>query len=164
MRPTALAATLVAWALPALAQPPAPAPAAAASAPASPSGEPSGWKDTYQRGSRRDPFVSLFRPVEAGKESRPPGLPGFKVEELAVKGLVSTTQGYVAMLLAIDGKSYFARKSQKLFDGEITEMDQGSVTFRQDRNDPEAALLPPEKRTRIVKRELNPLPLQERVK
>lgn len=163
MRSTALAATLLAWGMPALAQQPTPAPSAAA-APAPPSGEPAGPKDTYQRGTRRDPFVSLFRPVEGGKESRPPGLPGFKVEELGLKGIVSTTQGYVAMLLAIDGKSYFARKAQKLFDGEILDMDQGSVTFRQDRTDPEAALMPADKRTRTVKRELNPLPLQERVK
>lgn len=163
--PFVLAAGLAATA-PALAQKPAaPSPAPAAQ-PADQATEPS--KDSlakvvesetgcqpntycYQPGTRRDPFVSLMvnvGPSEA-KGPRPQGLPGMLVQELALKGIVKDRTGFVAMLLAPDGKSYFARVGQRCYDGVITAMDQATVTFRQDVQDP----LSPVK-TRDVKKSL----------
>jgi hypothetical protein len=101
----------------------------------------------YNSGGRRDPFVSLQRPVAAdrGPKTRKPGMEGFLIQEVALKGIVRTTgsglgiagrPGYIAMFLGADGKSYFVSTGQRLYDGVITAMDATSVTFRQEVTDP----------------------------
>ena len=136
------------------AQQPAPTPPAAA-APAAPAEAPPGTAPTdptrppldveletggysYNSGSRRDPFVSLQRPVAAdrGPKTRKPGMEGFLIQEVALKGIVRTPKGYTAMLLGTDGKSYFVNVGQRLFDGVITSIDATTVTFRQEVSDP----------------------------
>ena len=46
----------------------------------------------YNSGGRRDPFVSLQRPVAAdrGPKTRKPGMEGFLIQEIALKGIVRT--------------------------------------------------------------------------
>ena len=80
---------------------------------------------TYNPQGRRDPFVSLHKPVEAnrGPGSRPPGVKGFLIQEVALKGIVKDKTGYIAILLGTDGKSYFVRVGERLFDGVITAID-----------------------------------------
>ena len=101
----------------------------------------------YNSGSRRDPFVSLQRPVAAdrGPKTRKPGMEGFLIQEIALKGIVRTTgtglgvanrPGHIAMFLGADGKSYFVSTGQRLYDGVITGVDATSVTFRQEVTDP----------------------------
>jgi hypothetical protein len=105
----------------------------------------------YAPGSRRDPFISLLvnvGPSVAG-QVRPVGMPGFLIQELALKGIVKDQSGYIALLLGTDGKSYFARIGQRFFDGVLVAMDAGTVTFRQEVTDP----LSPVK-TRDVKKSL----------
>jgi hypothetical protein len=106
---------------------------------------------TYQPGGRRDPFISLLvnvGPSEAGR-TRPPGMQGFLIQELALKGIVKDQSGYIALLLGVDGKSYFARIGQRFYDGVLVAMDAASATFRQEVTDP----LSPVK-TRDVKKSL----------
>ncbi len=102
---------------------------------------------SYQSEGRRDPFVSLQRPVAAdrGPKTRKPGMEGFLIQEVALKGVVKTAgggtgvaaqPGYIATFLGADGKSYFVRLGQRLYDGVITAVDATSVTFRQDVTDP----------------------------
>jgi hypothetical protein len=102
---------------------------------------------SYNSQGRRDPFVSLQRPVAAdrGPKTRKPGMEGFLIQEVALKGIVRTTgggtglaqkQGYIAMFLGADGKSYFVTTGQRLYDGVITAVDATSVTFRQEVTDP----------------------------
>jgi hypothetical protein len=102
---------------------------------------------SYNSGGRRDPFVSLQRPVAAdrGPKSRKPGMEGFLIQEIALKGIVKTTgtglgvagrPGFIAMFLGADGKSYFVSTGQRVYDGVITAMDATSVTFRQEVTDP----------------------------
>jgi Tfp pilus assembly protein PilP len=102
---------------------------------------------TYNSQGRRDPFVSLQRPVAAdrGPKTRKPGMEGFLIQEVALKGIVRTTgggmgvaadPGFIATFLGADGKSYFVRTGQRLYDGVITAVDATSVTFRQDVTDP----------------------------
>ena len=145
------------------AQQPAPTPPAAA-APAAPAEAPPGTAPTdptcppldveletggysYNSGSRRDPFVSLQRPVAAdrGPKTRKPGMEGFLIQEVALKGIVRTKgtgigvagkPGHIAMFLGADGKSYFVTTGQRLYDGVITAVDATSVTFRQEVTDP----------------------------
>ena len=101
----------------------------------------------YNSGGRRDPFVSLQRPVAAdrGPKTRKPGMEGFLIQEIALKGIVRTTgsgtgiagrAGHIAMFLGADGRSYFVTTGQRLYDGVITAVDATSVTFRQEVTDP----------------------------
>jgi Tfp pilus assembly protein PilP len=131
---------------------PAPAEAVPGALPADPSRPPldveletGGY--AYNSGGRRDPFVSLQRPVAAdrGPKTRKPGMEGFLIQEIALKGIVRTTgtgigvagrPGHIAMFLGADGKSYFVTTGQRLYDGVITGVDATSVTFRQEVTDP----------------------------
>jgi hypothetical protein len=101
----------------------------------------------YNSQGRRDPFVSLQRPVasDRGPKTRKPGMEGFLIQEVALKGIVRTKgggtgvgarPGYIAMFLGADGKSYFVTTGQRLYDGAITAVDATSVTFRQEVTDP----------------------------
>jgi hypothetical protein len=140
---------------PVLAQEPAPAAAPPAEAPAVASEtarppldvelETGGY--SYNSQGRRDPFVSLQRPVAAdrGPKTRKPGMEGFLIQEVALKGIVRTTgggmglanrAGFIAMFLGADGRSYFVTTGQRLYDGVITGVDATSVTFRQEVTDP----------------------------
>jgi len=135
--------------------PPAEAPAAGAEAAAGAAGaerppldvelETGGY--AYNSGGRRDPFVSLQRPVAAdrGPKTRKPGMEGFLIQEIALKGIVKTSgsgigvagkAGHIAMFLGADGKSYFVTTGQRLYDGVVTAVDATSVTFRQEVTDP----------------------------
>jgi Tfp pilus assembly protein PilP len=142
-------AVAVAVAVPALAQAPPPAPAGAPAPDASPATDtiksiidqelqpdPTGY--TYSPQGRRDPFVSLLKPVSAdqGARTRRPGMEGFLIQEVALKGIVRTPKGFTAMLLGTDGKSYFVNVGQRLFDGVIVSIDATTVTLRQEVSDP----------------------------
>jgi Tfp pilus assembly protein PilP len=157
MKLVLVAACALVLAGPALAQGPAPAtpaPPAEAAAPAAAEAartpldvelEVGGY--SYNSQGRRDPFVSLQRPVAAdrGPKTRKPGMEGFLIQEVALKGIVKTTgggmgvaqrSGFIAMFLGADGKSYFVTTGQRLYDGVITGVDATSVTFRQEVTDP----------------------------
>ena len=76
---------------------------------------------------------------------------GFLIQEVALKGIVKTPKGFTAMLLGTDGKSYFVKVGQRLFDGVITAIDASTVTFRQEVTDPLSSV-----RSRDVKKTLYP--------
>ena len=118
---------------------------------------------SYNSQGRRDPFVNLQRPVSAdrGPKTRKPGMEGFLIQEVALKGIVKTKgggigsarqAGFIAIVLGADGKSYFVSTGQRLYDGTIVGVDASSVTFRQEVTDP----LSPVK-TREVRKSLNAL-------
>lgn len=108
---------------------------------------------SYNPQGRRDPFVSLLRPVsETGLgRTRPQGIEGLLIQELALRGIVRDKTGFVAMLAGTDGKSYFVKVGQRVFDGVITAVDAATVTFRQEVTDPLATV-----KTRDVKKTLYP--------
>jgi Tfp pilus assembly protein PilP len=107
---------------------------------------------SYTAQGRRDPFVSLLKPVsESGPGKRRPGMEGFLIQEVALKGIVRDSKGYTAMLLGTDNKSYFTKVGQRLFDGVITAIDASTVTFRQEVTDPLSSV-----RSRDVKKTLYP--------
>lgn len=95
--------------------------------------------DTYRYDpqGRRDPFRSLIGPapkLEAGQ--RPPGVPGFMIDELKLQGVFQTRQGLAAMVTGPDNKGYVIRAGDKVLDGEIIRLTPTSVVFRQEVNDP----------------------------
>ncbi len=91
----------------------------------------------YDPQGRRDPFQSLVGPapkIQPGQ--RPPGVPGFLIDEMKLQGVVRTRQGLVAMVNGPDNKGYLIRVGDKVLDGEVIRITQSSVVFRQEVNDP----------------------------
>ena len=92
----------------------------------------------YDPQGRRDPFQSLIGPapkLQAGQ--RPPGPPGFLIDEIKLQGVVRTRQqGLVAMVNGPDNKGYLIKVGDKVLDGEVIRMTPTAVVFRQQVNDP----------------------------
>jgi len=106
----------------------------------------------YNASGRRDPFMSLVRrggPTEKG--ARPSGVEGLLIAEMALRGILKNIDGYIAFLSGPDGKSYWVRTGQRVFDGRLVAIDATTVTFEQEVSDP----LSPVK-TRNVKKYLYP--------
>jgi type IV pilus assembly protein PilP len=91
----------------------------------------------YDPQGRRDPFRSLIGPspkLEPGQ--RPPGVPGFLIDEMKLQGIVQTRQGFTAMVNGPDNKGHLLRVGDKVLDGEVIRITASSVVFRQEVNDP----------------------------
>jgi len=128
---------------PAAGQPPAgQPPAAPPPAEAQPPGTPPptvtpGY--TYDAAGRRDPFISLLgRGDSDGRAggSRPPGVAGFLINEVSVKGILKDRTGFLAMIQGTDNKTYVIRPGDKLLDGSVKSIVADAVVFAQDVNDP----------------------------
>jgi type IV pilus assembly protein PilP len=97
----------------------------------------SGENYRYDPQGRRDPFQSLIGPaprLQAGQ--RPPGVPGFLIDEIKLTGIFRRKQELVGMLNGPDNKSHLIRVGDKLLDGEVIRITPSSVVFRQEVNDP----------------------------
>src|SRR5215212_9365898 len=91
----------------------------------------------YDPQGRRDPFQSLVGPApKLQPGQRPPGTPGFLIDEMKLQGVVRTRQGLVAMINGPDNKGYLIRVGDKVLDGEVIRITPSSVVFRQEVNDP----------------------------
>jgi Tfp pilus assembly protein PilP len=136
--------------------PPPPSPAAGgATEPTMPSldleNRPDGY--TYKPEGRRDPFMNLQKSIASRQDTiRPVGVAGFSINEVHLRGIVKdSVQGFIALLLGPDGKTWFCKIGQRLYNGSITSIDAATVTFREEVTDP----LSPVK-TREVKKTLYP--------
>ncbi|MHB9001471.1 MAG: hypothetical protein ACYC7A_02435 [Thermoanaerobaculia bacterium] len=102
------------------------------------------WEDSaaeddfrYDPQGRRDPFRSLIGPTPKIEASdRPPGTPGFLIDEMDLQGIVRTGNDWVAMVNGPDNNGYLLRSGDKVFDGEVIRVNPDSVVFRQVVNDP----------------------------
>ena len=112
-------------------------------------GEPSGY--TYHPEGRRDPFVSLLRHAAETPRgpagARAPGLAGLGASEVALKGTMQARDGYIAMLLGSDNKTYIVRPGDRLMDGAIRTISADSLVILQQVNDP----LSPQKQREVRK-------------
>jgi len=91
----------------------------------------------YDPQGRRDPFQSLVGPApKLQPGQRPPGTPGFLIDEMKLQGVVKTKQGLVAMVNGPDNKGYLIHVGDKVLDGEVIRITTSSVVFRQEVNDP----------------------------
>jgi Tfp pilus assembly protein PilP len=159
MRLSVTLATVFALSAPLAAQSPATAPqatpVAAASAPVAPApGTPATAVDTgytYHADGRRDPFVSLLRrgsdAPRGSAGARPPGLAGLGAGEVTLKGTMHGRDGYIAMLLGSDNKTYIVRPGDRLQDGAIRTITSDSLVILQEVNDP----LSPQKQREVRK-------------
>lgn len=117
------------------------------------------WEDSaaeddfrYDPQGRRDPFRSLIGPTPKIEASdRPPGTPGFLIDEMDLQGIVRTGNDWVAMVNGPDNSGYLLRSGDKVFDGEVIRVNPGSIVFRQVVNDPLSVA-----RYREVVKELTP--------
>ncbi len=91
----------------------------------------------YQSESRRDPFLS---PVSQKKDQKPqdeevsrgqapPGIGGMNVAQVALLGIVARDSATSAIFRGTDGRAYFLRAGDKLFDGFVSRIDADSVTL-----------------------------------
>ncbi len=93
----------------------------------------------YNPAGRRDPFISLARPVatdDTTNRPRRPGIEGFLLQETALRGVVQNNDGWIAVLEGPDKKGYFVRVGQRMHDGVVTMIDGAGLTFRQEITDP----------------------------
>jgi type IV pilus assembly protein PilP len=92
----------------------------------------------YDPQGRRDPFQSLIGPApKLAPGQRPPGPPGFLIDEIKIQGVVKTRQqGLVAMVNGPDNKGYLMKIGDKVLDGEVIRITPNSIVFRQEVNDP----------------------------
>ena len=101
--------------------------------------EPSGPESYhYDPQGRRDPFQSLIGPApKIAPGQRPPGPPGFLIDEIKLQGVVRTKQqGLIGMINGPDNRSYLLKVGDKVLDGEVIRITPSSVVFRQEVNDP----------------------------
>jgi len=91
----------------------------------------------YDPQGRRDPFQSLIGPApRLAPGQRPPGVPGFLIDEIKLTGVVRRKQELVGMITGPDNKGHLIRVGDKVLDGEVIRITASSVVFRQEVNDP----------------------------
>ncbi len=91
----------------------------------------------YDDGGRRDPFVSLIAPKAAPQgaslsavRARPAaGLAGLAVSDAVVKGLIRSGTTLIALLQGPDGRTYMAKRQDRLQDGVVTRIESDGVVF-----------------------------------
>lgn len=116
-----------------------PAPAPVVAAPTK-SEQPSVAQSTPARlpnPGKRDPFLS---PLSAAAARAPAaacstGKHCLVVDQIALKGIVQTKEGNIAMVENGAKHSYYLHENDSLFDGSVEKISNDSVTFRQESND-----------------------------
>jgi Tfp pilus assembly protein PilP len=99
---------------------------------------------SYNPEGRRDPFVSLTSrgsdqsSARAGQELE--GAAGLSADEISVRGIVATGDGYVAMVQGPNGKTFVVHQSDKLLDGTVKSITAQAIVILQDVSDPLSAV------------------------
>jgi Tfp pilus assembly protein PilP len=116
-----------------------PAPAAPA-AEDDKAGAPGARGYSYNPEGRRDPFVSLLdrgsSDLKSATTSRPEGLAGLFVGDIAIRGVLLSRGAYSALIQAPDDKTYTIRPGDKLFDASVKAITADAVVFVQQVTDP----------------------------
>ena len=87
----------------------------------------------YIPGDRRDPFASLLVQIGAvtAPGMRPPGLAGFLVSEVDLKGIATANGRWHAMVIGANQRAYFVEVGTQLYDGHVVDIRAGEVLFEQ---------------------------------
>lgn len=86
----------------------------------------------YDDEGRRDPFGSLVaeRPVVAAAPvRRAHGLAGLAMADVAVTGIITSGQTWIAIIAGPDGATYLARPNARLHDAVVRRIDRDAVVF-----------------------------------
>jgi hypothetical protein len=88
---------------------------------------------TYRGAGRRDPFV---RPGSApgtdARTCRARGLEGVRARDLALRGVVRTSEGFLALLVGPDGEAHVAHEGDRLCDARVLSIDPDGVDLEED--------------------------------
>ena len=93
---------------------------------------------SYNRGNRRDPFLSLQITVTSRPDDpslRPDGLPGFLISEVVLKAIASAQGRRHAMVIGPDQRAYFLEVGTRLYDGHVSDITTDEVLFQQEVQD-----------------------------
>lgn len=86
---------------------------------------------TYKPMGRRDPFKSLLTGAER-PERKLEGVAGLTISELVLEGIVGYGKGkYKAYVRGPKNRPYSITVGDKVYDGEVAEITNNSVTFKQ---------------------------------
>ena len=86
----------------------------------------------YAANGRRDPFVRPgFAPGPEAKSCSARGLEGVRARELALRGIVKTKEGFVALLVGPRGEAHVARVGSRLCDGSVRAIETAGVTLEE---------------------------------
>lgn len=92
----------------------------------------------YRSGNRRDPFINPLLVKKKDKQSEddeisrglpPPGIAGTYIAQAMLQGIAIRDTEKVAVFRGADSRAYFLRKGDKLFDGYLKDIQEGSVTL-----------------------------------
>lgn len=87
-----------------------------------------------QRG-RRDPFEALVRrgggPGQGAPRVLPAGVAGVEVATLKLDGVVKSPGGMVAVISTPQGRVYFVREGQRLYDGVVERISLDGIVLRE---------------------------------
>lgn len=83
---------------------------------------------------RRDPFDTLLTKARVGNappENLPPGKAGLIVDTLRIDGIVSSPNGMIAIVSNSQGRVYFLRDGDKLYDGTVEKIALEAISFHE---------------------------------
>jgi len=87
-----------------------------------------------QRG-RRDPFEALVRksggPGQGQPRVLPAGVSGVEIATLKVDGVVKSPNGMIAVISTPQGRVYFVRDGQRLYDGMVERISLDGIVLRE---------------------------------
>ena len=84
--------------------------------------------------ARRDPFDTLLSKARSGNEppeNLPPGKAGLIIETLRINGIVNSPTGMIAVVANSQGRVYFLRDGDKLYDGSVQKIALNGITFQE---------------------------------
>lgn len=109
--------------------------------------------------ARRDPFDTLLtkpRQGNAPPPNLPPGKAGLVVATLRIDGIVRAPNGAIAIVSNSQGRVYFLRDGDKLYDGSVEKISLEAVSFHEFGKDAFGRPL-----ERVVTKRLYPSPGEE---
>ena len=81
---------------------------------------------------RRDPFKNLLTGSERPARRNLEGIAGLTISELVLEGIVGFSKGeYKALVRGPKNRPYDIKVGDKVYDGEVVEITDNSVTFKQ---------------------------------
>jgi hypothetical protein len=86
-----------------------------------------------KQGERRDPFLGLIqekKAAPAGPIVYPPGKKGLVIGNLVLKGIARAVDGgWIAVVIGNNGRTFFLRDGDQLFDGVVSRIQVDRVVF-----------------------------------
>jgi len=89
--------------------------------------------------AKRDPFVNPVRQqVDSAPppQSLPPGIAGLLIGQANLVGVLKTSAGMKAMVVAPGGRTFFLKENDKVYNGRVTKITADSLVFEESVLDP----------------------------